>query len=96
MWAWSPTCVTRLPPGFRPVGVSDGAPFAAVADDTRGFYGLLFHPEVVHTPHGAALLRNFTHGVLGLSGTWTMVTFAWLRSTLTVRSFNTIPCSGMR
>ena len=67
--------VTRLPPGFRAVAVSEGAPFAAIADDTRRFYGLLFHPEVVHTPHGAALLRNFTHGVLGLSGTWTMAGF---------------------
>ena len=67
--------VTRLPPGFRVVGVSEGAPFAAIADDARRFYGLLFHPEVVHTPHGAALLRNFTHGVLGLSGTWTMAGF---------------------
>ena len=67
--------VTRLPPGFRVVGVSDGAPFAAIADDVRRFYGVQFHPEVVHTPHGAALLRNFTHGVLGLSGTWTMAGF---------------------
>jgi GMP synthase (glutamine-hydrolysing) len=67
--------VTRIPPGFRTVGVSEGAPFAAIADDARRFYGLLFHPEVVHTPHGAALLRNFTHGVLGLSGTWTMAGF---------------------
>ena len=67
--------VTRIPPGFRAVGVSEGAPFAAIADDARRFYGLLFHPEVVHTPHGAALLRNFTHGVLGLSGTWTMAGF---------------------
>jgi GMP synthase (glutamine-hydrolysing) len=67
--------VTRLPPGFRTVAVSEGAPFAAIADDARRFYGLLFHPEVVHTPHGAALLRNFTHGVLGLSGTWTMAGF---------------------
>jgi GMP synthase (glutamine-hydrolysing) len=67
--------VTRLPPGFRAVAVSEGAPFAAIADDRRRFYGLLFHPEVVHTPHGAALLRNFTHGVLGLSGTWTMAGF---------------------
>jgi GMP synthase (glutamine-hydrolysing) len=67
--------VTRIPPGFRVVGVSEGAPFAAIADDSRRFYGLLFHPEVVHTPHGAALLRNFTHGVLGLSGTWTMAGF---------------------
>src|SRR5690242_18300132 len=67
--------VTRLPSGFRPVAVSEGAPFAAIADDALRFYGLLFHPEVVHTPHGAALLRNFTHGVLGLSGTWTMAGF---------------------
>ena len=67
--------VTRIPPGFRAVAVSDGAPFAAIADDVRRFYGLLFHPEVAHTPHGAALLRNFTHGVLGLSGTWTMAAF---------------------
>jgi GMP synthase (glutamine-hydrolysing) len=67
--------VTRLPPGFRSVAVSDGAPFAAIADDARRFYGLLFHPEVVHTPHGAALLRNFTHEVLGLSGDWTMAGF---------------------
>jgi GMP synthase (glutamine-hydrolysing) len=67
--------VTRLPPGFRVVGTSEGAPFAAIADDTRRFYGVQFHPEVAHTPHGAQLLRNFTHGVLGLSGTWTMAGF---------------------
>ena len=67
--------VTRLAPGFRPVGASEGAPFAAYADDARRFYGLMFHPEVVHTPHGAALLRNFTHRVCGLSGGWTMAGF---------------------
>jgi GMP synthase (glutamine-hydrolysing) len=67
--------VTRLPPGFRTVGVSDGAPFAAIADDARRIYGVQFHPEVVHTPHGTALLRNFTHGVAGLSGSWTMQGF---------------------
>ncbi|WP_137123607.1 glutamine-hydrolyzing GMP synthase [Roseomonas sp. HF4] len=64
--------VTRLPEGFRPVAVSDGAPFAAIADDERHFYGVQFHPEVVHTPHGAALLRNFTHGICGCRGDWTM------------------------
>jgi len=64
--------VIRLPPGFRVVGTSKGAPFAAIADDTRHFYGVQFHPEVMHTPHGAQLLRNFTHTVAGLSGTWTM------------------------
>ncbi len=67
--------VTRLPPGFRTVAVSEGAPFAAIADDARRFYATQFHLEVVHTPHGAALLRNFTHGVAGLSGRWTMAGF---------------------
>ena len=67
--------VTALPPGFRAVAASEGAPFAAIADDHRRFYGLMFHPEVVHTPHGAHLLRNFTHAVAGLSGTWTMAGF---------------------
>ncbi len=67
--------VTALPPGFRAVGVSEGAPFAVIADDTRRFYGLQFHPEVVHTPHGAALLRNFTHHVAGCRGDWTMAAF---------------------
>ncbi|MCQ8239897.1 glutamine-hydrolyzing GMP synthase [Rhizosaccharibacter radicis] len=67
--------VTRLPPGFRAVATSEGAPFAIIADEGRRLYGVQFHPEVVHTPHGAALLRNFTHDVAGCSGTWTMAGF---------------------
>ena len=67
--------VTALPPGFRSLASSEGAPFAVVADEARGFYGVQFHPEVVHTPHGADLLRNFTHGVAGLHGDWTMAEF---------------------
>jgi GMP synthase (glutamine-hydrolysing) len=67
--------ITAPPPGFRIVGTSDGAPFAAIADDRRKFYGLMFHPEVVHTLHGAELLRNFTHKVAGCRGDWTMAAF---------------------
>ena len=67
--------VTALPPGFKAVASSEGAPFAVVADEDRGFYGVQFHPEVVHTPHGTALLRNFTHGVAGLRGDWSMAEF---------------------
>jgi GMP synthase (glutamine-hydrolysing) len=67
--------VTALPPGFRSMASSEGAPFAVVADEQRGFYGVQFHPEVVHTPHGADLLRNFTRGVAGLQGDWTMSEF---------------------
>jgi GMP synthase (glutamine-hydrolysing) len=68
--------VTAIPPGFRVVATSENAPFAAIADDERRFYGVQFHPEVVHTPRGAALLRNFTHEVAGLAGDWTMAGFA--------------------
>ncbi|CAH0179090.1 glutamine-hydrolyzing GMP synthase [Roseomonas sp. CECT 9278] len=67
--------ITALPPGFRSVASSEGAPFSVIADDERRFYGTMFHPEVVHTPHGAALLRNFTHGVCGCTGDWTMAGF---------------------
>ena len=57
--------VVKLPEGFRVVGISDGAPVAAIADDERHFYAVQFHPEVVHTPHGAALLKNFVINVAG-------------------------------
>ncbi len=67
--------VTALPSGFKVVATSEGAPFAAIADDTRHFYGVQFHPEVVHTPNGAALLRNFTHVLCGCQGSWTMAGF---------------------
>ncbi len=67
--------VIDLPPGFRPVATSDGAPFAAIADDERRYYGVQFHPEVVHTPQGAELLENFTHRVAGCRGDWTMAAF---------------------
>ncbi|HWX48924.1 MAG TPA: glutamine-hydrolyzing GMP synthase [Roseomonas sp.] len=67
--------VTTLPEGFRIVATSEGAPYAMIADDARHFYGIQFHPEVVHTPHGAQLLRNFTHGVCGCRGDWTMAAF---------------------
>lgn len=64
--------VTALPQGFSVVAVSDGAPFAAIADDARSFYGVQFHPEVVHTPDGAALIRQFVCGVAGCAGDWSM------------------------
>jgi GMP synthase (glutamine-hydrolysing) len=67
--------VVRLPEGFRVVGVSEGAPFALCADDARRYYGVMFHPEVVHTPDGARLLANFVHGVAGCAADWTMAAF---------------------
>ena len=67
--------VDALPPGFRIVAQSPGAPFAATADDERRFYGLQFHPEVVHTPDGGRLIANFVRDVCGLGGDWTMAEF---------------------
>ncbi|WP_163266525.1 glutamine-hydrolyzing GMP synthase [Chelativorans alearense] len=67
--------VTAIPPGFKVVGTSSGAPFAAIADETRKYYGVQFHPEVVHTPDGAKLLSNFVHKIAGLKGDWTMAAY---------------------
>ncbi len=67
--------VMALPEGFRVVGASENAPFAVIADDDRRYYGVMFHPEVVHTKNGAALIHAFALGVCGCSGDWTMAAF---------------------
>jgi GMP synthase (glutamine-hydrolysing) len=67
--------VTALPPGFRAVATSPNAPIAMIADEARKFYAAQFHLEVVHTPHGAALLRNFVRRIAGCTGDWTMRAF---------------------
>jgi GMP synthase (glutamine-hydrolysing) len=67
--------VTALPPGFHVLAQSENAPFALIADETRHFYGTMFHPEVVHTPKGAELLRNFTQVVAGIAPDWNMKAF---------------------
>ena len=67
--------VTKLAPGFRPVASSAGAPFAAIANDEKRIYATQFHMEVVHTPDGAKLLKNFVRHVCGLKGDWTMAEF---------------------
>ncbi|HZT88209.1 MAG TPA: glutamine-hydrolyzing GMP synthase, partial [Stellaceae bacterium] len=67
--------VEAIPPGFRVVARTAAAPYAAIADDERRFYGVLFHPEVVHTPRGGDLLRQFSHRLCGCRGDWTMAAF---------------------
>src|SRR6516165_5695762 len=67
--------VTALPKGFKVLGTSPNAPIAIIGDDSRKFYATPFHLEVVHTPHGAALLRNFVRKIAGLTGDWTMRAF---------------------
>jgi GMP synthase (glutamine-hydrolysing) len=67
--------VTQLPPGFKVLGTSPNAPIAMIGDDARKFYAVQFHLEVMHTPHGAAILRNFVRKIVGAAGDWTMRAF---------------------
>jgi len=67
--------VTKPPEGFAAIGTSPNAPIAMIADEKRKFYATQFHLEVVHTPHGAAILRNFVRKIAGCSGDWTMRAF---------------------
>ena len=67
--------VAEMASGFGVIAKSPGAPYAIIADPERHFYATQFHPEVVHTTHGRHLLRNFTHGVAGLKGDWTMAAY---------------------
>jgi GMP synthase (glutamine-hydrolysing) len=67
--------ITAIPPGFRVTAVTEGAPFAAIADEARRIYAVQFHPEVVHTPDGGRLLANFVCRIAGCAGDWTMAAF---------------------
>ncbi|MGD9637988.1 MAG: glutamine-hydrolyzing GMP synthase [Alphaproteobacteria bacterium] len=67
--------VEALPKGFKVVAKSVGAPCAVVADDVKKFYGVQFHPEVVHTPKGSKLLYSFTHKICKCQSNWSMNAF---------------------
>jgi GMP synthase (glutamine-hydrolysing) len=63
--------VESLPAGFLAIAASDNAPFAAMADPARHYYGLQFHPEVTHTDHGQAIIERFVHEICGCGSDWT-------------------------
>jgi GMP synthase (glutamine-hydrolysing) len=67
--------VTVLPPGFSVKATSENAPFAVASDEARRIYTTMFHPEVVHTPDGAALLRNFVTRIVGAKSDWSMAAY---------------------
>jgi GMP synthase (glutamine-hydrolysing) len=75
VWASHGDFVAAPPSGFEVMATSANAPVAAMANRERGLYALLFHPEVVHTESGLAILRNFAYGVCGCTGDWTMASF---------------------
>jgi GMP synthase (glutamine-hydrolysing) len=75
VWASHGDFVAAVPPGFSVVATSANAPVAAMQDASRGFYGLLFHPEVAHTESGTDILKHFAYDVCGCRGDWTMASF---------------------
>ena len=64
--------VTALPPGFSVIASNEATPFAAMADESRGFYAVQFHPEVTHTHQGMAILSRFVHDICGCGRDWNM------------------------
>jgi GMP synthase (glutamine-hydrolysing) len=71
VWMSHRDTVVAPPEGARVVATSEHTPVAAFEDAERGLYGVQFHPEVVHTPHGQTVLENFLYEVAGASPTWT-------------------------
>lgn len=64
--------IERLPKGFKAVGTTENSAYALVADESRRFYGMQFHPEVVHTPRGMEIIKNFLYKICGCTGDWKM------------------------
>lgn len=75
VWMSHGDSVDALPDGFTKLATTSDIPYAAVADDKRRFYGVQFHPEVMHTTEGTKILRNFLFDICGLTGDWTTESF---------------------
>ncbi len=67
--------ITKLPKGFKVIGSSENSPIAAMENRQRKFYGVQFHPEVVHTPKGKLIIKNFAMNIAKCKPTWSMHSF---------------------
>jgi GMP synthase (glutamine-hydrolysing) len=72
VWMSHFDAITEVPDGFRATASTPDAPVAVLEDDERRIYGVQFHPEVVHSPYGAEVLRTFLHQLAGCEPTWQM------------------------
>ena len=68
--------LTKLPAGFKSVAITENSAYAAIENRAARMFGLQFHPEVVHTPHGRQILTRFVHGICGCGKRWTMRNYA--------------------
>ena len=75
VWMSHGDSITRLPEGFTATAQTDSTPYAGLAAPDRNMYGIQFHPEVVHTPRGRDVLRNFVTGIAGIAPAWTPSNF---------------------
>ena len=75
VWMSHADRIEELPPGFRSMAYSDNSPIAVMGSDEQRMFGIQFHPEVVHTPQGAEILRNFAYRICGMTGSWTAANF---------------------
>jgi GMP synthase (glutamine-hydrolysing) len=74
VWMSHGDSIEEMPPGFKALAHTENTPNAAIGND-KGMYGIQFHPEVVHTPQGKAILKNFAHNICGCKGNWTIGNF---------------------
>ena len=74
VWMSHGDSIEQMPPGFRALAHTENTPCAAIGND-KGMYGIQFHPEVIHTPQGKAILKNFAYNICGCKGNWTIGNF---------------------
>ena len=72
--------VAEIPAGFKVSATSDNCPYAAIRNEEKRFFGIQFHPEVVHTQHGNQILSNFVFGICRANADWQLTT--WIEDTV--------------